>query len=543
MTRALQILLFAGLMGVAAQLLFYQHAVGLNLAVGIGLFLGLAWTTRRAPIRKADAWIPAFALAFAAFAALRTDPAVIAFDVVAAVGLSLATTAALRGTSVSTLPLVALIREGGSVAAAALGAAAGPLRVETPRMREMAGSRTRSATAYAAGAAAAIPFLIAFGFLFMSADAVFAHWAEETLDAEVWLDRLGELWDRAAIALAAGWLAAGALTRIVLTPTDGHAARVWARLPIETATVVLVSIDLLFAAFVSFQVTYLFGGRDTIEAAAIPYAEYARRGFFELVAVAVIVAGLLFALELAIARRTRAYVAAGIALVALTGVILVSSMYRLDLYQREYGWSELRVYVAAGITFLACSLLILAWALLTRRMHLAAQPIAFAALTVALVVNAIGPSGVIARANIARAVQLAAVVEPEPAGATETAERELDRWYLITLGDGALPDVIAKLDRLPAADASCLRILLLWRTMGRDLDSPSSWQAWNVDRERARQALLSIRAELFEQIAYPRDDHAAQPARRLETRYVNECTGSGLRRAAVAGNSGTRASA
>lgn len=532
MSRALQVLLFAGLLGVSAQLLFYRQPVGLNLVVGITLFLALAWTTRRAPVRLADAWIPAFAVAFAAFAALRTDAAVVAFDVVAAVGLSLAATTALRGTAVSTLPLVALIREGWSVAAAVLGAAALPLRAEAPRIRATAGSRTRSATAYAAGAAAAVPFLIAFGFLFMSADAVFAHWAEETLDAEDWLDRLGMLWDRTAIAVAASWLAAGALARIAFTPTDpDRGSCSWPRLPIETATVVLISIDLLFVAFVSFQITYLFGGRDTIEAAAIPYAEYARRGFFELVAVALMVAALLFALELAVGRRTRAYVAAGIGLVALTGVTLASSMYRLDLYQRAYGWSELRVYVGAGIAFLACALLILAWALAKRRMHLAAQPIAFAALSVALLVNASGPSALIARANIDRAMELAAVVEPESADAAETAERELDRWYLVTLGDGAVPDVVAGLDRLPETDASCLRMLLLWQAMGRDLDSAPSWQGWSADRERARQALLSIRDDLYALIAYPRDDYAAKPSQRLETRYQSECTGYGRARA------------
>ena len=55
------------------------------------------------------------------------------------------------------------------------------------------------------------------------------------------------------------------------------------------------------------QATYLFGGRDTLEASGLTYAEYARRGFFELLAVAMVVGALVLALEAFVARRSRAY--------------------------------------------------------------------------------------------------------------------------------------------------------------------------------------------------------------------------------------------
>jgi hypothetical protein len=539
-TRSLAVLVLAAAFGLGAQLLFYREAIGLNLLLAVALFLALAWRIRRSPIRMLDAWIPGFALAFAGFAALRADPSLVAFDVAAALALSLATVALLSGVSLSALPLPAFVREGWSLALSTLGAAARPLREEAPRMPVLAGSQTRTTAAYAAGAAMAIPFVVIFGLLFVSADAVFARWAEETLEVDEWARRFGELKDRSVVAVAAAWLAGGALTRLAFAaPSADRGGPSWPRLPIQAATAFLVMIDLLFATFVAFQIAYLFGGRDTVEAAAIPYSEYARRGFFELVTVAVLVAATLFTLELALGRRTRVYVGAGVALIGLTGVILFSSLYRLDLYQRAYGWSELRFYVLAALAFLACALLILAWALVARRMHVALQPIAFAALAVALVVNAVGPSGLIARANIDRAVDLAATEELDALEPAEALERELDRSYLIVLGDGALPRVIAGLERLPATDASCLRMLLLWQSMRRDLDSGPSWQSWNVDRERARQALLSIRDELYALIAYPGDDWAAMPSQRLEQRYQEECTGHGRARARVlSGSSG-----
>ncbi len=44
----------------------------------------------------------------------------------------------------------------------------------------------------------------------------------------------------------------------------------------------LGSINLLFAVFISVQFAYLFGGERNIAAQGFTFAEYAHRGFFEL---------------------------------------------------------------------------------------------------------------------------------------------------------------------------------------------------------------------------------------------------------------------
>jgi hypothetical protein len=49
---------------------------------------------------------------------------------------------------------------------------------------------------------------------------------------------------------------------------------------------VLVVIDAVVGLFVGLQIAYLFGGQSTIVAAGMTYSDYARRGFFELVAAA-----------------------------------------------------------------------------------------------------------------------------------------------------------------------------------------------------------------------------------------------------------------
>ena len=63
------------------------------------------------------------------------------------------------------------------------------------------------------------------------------------------------------------------------------------------ALIVLVSVNLLFAAFLIIQFRYFFGGNDNINFEGFTYAEYARRGFFELIAVAIISLLLFFALQ------------------------------------------------------------------------------------------------------------------------------------------------------------------------------------------------------------------------------------------------------
>src|SRR4029077_20162068 len=122
----------------------------------------------------------------------------------------------------------------------------------------------------------------------------------------------------------------------------------------------LGTIDLVVAAFVGLQIAYLFGGLDTLVAAGMRYSDYARRGFFELVAAACLAGAVVVALETTVAHRTRPYLVALLGLLALTAVVLVCAALRLRLYQDAYGWTELRLYVLMTIGTLAVTLLLMA---------------------------------------------------------------------------------------------------------------------------------------------------------------------------------------
>ncbi|MGH2449884.1 MAG: DUF4153 domain-containing protein [Candidatus Limnocylindria bacterium] len=516
MRRATLTLLLAAAFGLAAQLLFYRESLGLNVAAALILFLGMGWRLRSARPHRLDLWIPSFALAFAAFLAIRTDAALVAFDLLAATGLALASTASLRGSTVTVEPVRRLIDEAWRTVTGTLWRAVPVLRCG---IRHIPLSRApgRQVLPYVGGLALAVPFLVLFAALFTSADPVFAHWWEKLIDLGRWAERLGEAKDRALIALIASWLAAGALVRIDRPHRDAD-RQAGGLLSVETATAFLVAIVLLFAAFVMFQIAYLFGGRDTMEAVSISYADYARRGFFELLAVAGIVGTILFGLELALRRRTRLYLASGLALIGLTAVVLASSLYRLDLYQRAHGWSELRLYVLAALATVAAALVLIAWGLVARRMTVALQPILFVGLGIALLVNAIGPSGFIVRANVSRLLE---PIETPGRPMHDVRERSLDRWYLVRLGEGALPDLVAVRSRLPDLERFCLDVQLFWRYSSYELAAPS-WQSWNLDRERARSAVAFLKASVLPALGDPRSRDQME---RLRQRALPQCLG------------------
>src|SRR6185436_18145319 len=104
----------------------------------------------------------------------------------------------------------------------------------------------------------------------------------------------------------------------------------------EVATV-LGSLDALFMIFVTVQFRYLFGGDDVVQVTPdLTYAEYARRGFFELVFAVVLVIPILLAADWLLDRRTprdtRVFRGLAGAQVALVLAVAASAFQRLRLY-------------------------------------------------------------------------------------------------------------------------------------------------------------------------------------------------------------------
>jgi hypothetical protein len=250
---------------------------------------------------------------------------------------------------------------------------------------------------------------------------------------------------------------------------------------VEAATI-LVVIDLVFAAFVALQVAYLFGGRDTAALAGMTYAEYARRGFFELILVAGLAGLLVVALDLAVGKRSRIQLGGALVLLGLTAVVLLSAFLRLRLYQDAYGWTELRFVVMTAIAWLGVALLVAAALLLRRQARWVLHVLGILSLVTIGGMNLVGPQAFVTARNLERAIDPALV----PAG----GRTGVDTGYLLELGDEAVVPVVEAWDRLGTEARAALGPALEWRREQLATDpSLQGWPAWNLTRERARAAL------------------------------------------------------
>ena len=88
--------------------------------------------------------------------------------------------------------------------------------------------------------------------------------------------------------------------------------------------------------------------------------------------------------------------------------------------------------------------------------------------------TALNPDGLIARVNIERA----------------SASEPLDVEYIASLSADAVPVVVDALPRMNAVDRRNMKSALLVRVSG---EPASDWRSWNLARERAKDALATIR--------------------------------------------------
>src|SRR4051794_25643572 len=273
----------AVVLGVLGDALFQGQPLGLNVWLWVSAFtVALAALLRlaRAPLHQGRRAMVGPLLVFAALFAWHDSPLLVAANLLALAAA--VTVGALRNVRTATLT-----DYGERVVSAATSTAVGaaPLLMADITWSEVVGRvRSQRTAAIARGIALGLPLLVLFGGLFVAADAVFKHLlvtAVPTFDARI-LERL-------VIVAVWAWLAGGLLRDLLVARAEHEEApftvprRILGQLEIGVA---LAFLDLLFLAFVVVQFRYLFGGAALVQSEAhLTYAEYARHGFFELVAV------------------------------------------------------------------------------------------------------------------------------------------------------------------------------------------------------------------------------------------------------------------
>ena len=142
-----------------------------------------------------------------------------------------------------------------------------------------------------------------------------------------------------------GW-ARGAL--VARTDSQGPPDELPFGLGLLDITAALGSLTVLFTAFVATQLGWFFGGEQFLqERTGLTAAEYARKGFFQMVWVALLVVGVLLATRAALRPGkglALRHTALSLPLIALLGAIIASAVMRMRLYVHYYGLTTDRLY-------------------------------------------------------------------------------------------------------------------------------------------------------------------------------------------------------
>ncbi|HEX4633831.1 MAG TPA: DUF4153 domain-containing protein, partial [Gemmatimonadales bacterium] len=289
------ILAGALLVGIAADQLLRSVPWGVNVTICTTLLVVVAATlvrSRAIPVSKETWWLALTTLLLAFAFARRDSRALAAFDLLALIVTLGLTAATLRGVRLARLNVLDQAVQVAATAAYSLVGALPLVGRVAHWMQEPKSAGFSRARAMVLGAAIASPVLLGFGILFASADPVFAEAMQGifTIDPGVALSHVFLV--TFFTGITAGFLAWAILRPLAIPSRLPTLFRFSVgAVPVNTALALTAG---LFALFVSFQAGELFGGTAWVQRAAGPsYAEYARSGFFELLAVAALVLPLL----------------------------------------------------------------------------------------------------------------------------------------------------------------------------------------------------------------------------------------------------------
>jgi hypothetical protein len=360
------------------------------------------------------------------------------------------------------------------------------------------------------GIAIAIPVIAIFASLLSSADAVFGQRLTDLIN---WfnIENLPELIFRFVYIAIIGYALAGVILHTATESKDEKLANedkpfIPPFLGYIESTIVLGSVVALFTAFVVIQFQYFFGGSTNIHIDGYTYAEYARRGFGELVTVAFFALFMLLTLS-AITKRDsetqrKIFSGLGVALVALLLVMLVSAFKRLGLYEAVYGFSRLRTYTHVFLIWIGLLLIVTMALEILRKERLFTFAMLIASFGFAMTLPILNVDAFIVNQNVQREI----LMSLPGSQLARTSIVDLDTAYFLDLSDDAVPALVEAYQTPTLSDSVREKVgaSLACIHYEHGLDTRElSWQSFHVATVNADKALASISTDLK---AYKIDD-------------------------------------
>jgi hypothetical protein len=330
----------------------------------------------------------------------------------------------------------------------------------------------------AIGLCIAFPLLLVFGALFASADTAFRLFVQDLFDVD-W-DNLGR---HLLVIGSVTWIVAGFLRVLAFNArADFPLHDTASAMKLESLALLLplTLLNGLFMTFVAVQLNYFFGDTAYIADPNGPtYSEYARQGFFQLVAVAVLALLVLYAGDwldrdaVPTARKWFQILAA--LLIVLVYIVMASALHRMYLYYEAYGLTELRLYTTAFMFWLAIAIIAFAATVLIGARERYVMMVASTAWIAVIALHAINPNALIVRANLARSME----------------GKPLDSTYLGgALGADAIPSLVAAREGYAKSLQNGIdQAIAYW--MHIEGQKSHDWRTWNWSRWRANTNVAS----------------------------------------------------
>lgn len=242
--------------------------------------------------------------------------------------------------------------------------------------------------------------------LLSSADEIFALWVGKIIDA-LNISILRIICDIILIALTMLYV-----MPLVVTLRSGYHKSYEKKefnRPIDAIiiTTVLFAVSVIYLVFVAVQIRYLFAPMFLISTPVpngLSYAEYCRRGFFELVSV-IAVTTLVIALTCMLTRfndsgKLPVYTKVALLLITVSDfVMIISAALRVYIYVMEYNMTVARLNAAVLIAFMGICLVAMAFKIIFEKLQVSAV-IGGVAIVMLALYSVVDIDGFVARYNV-----------------------------------------------------------------------------------------------------------------------------------------------
>ncbi|MBU3144204.1 DUF4153 domain-containing protein [Clostridium sp. CF012] len=243
--------------------------------------------------------------------------------------------------------------------------------------------------------------------------------------------------------------------------------------PVTILTIIFM-INVVYLLFSIVQFSYLYGGGNNFIPQEFTYSEYARKGFFELVAVTIINFTILLSSMKFIKKDNKTINNISnvflTILVAFTFNMLFSAHYKMSLYEQTYGFTYLRIFVHIFMLMLFMLFIVVLIGIWKRNMPLN-KAIILIGLSMFILVNYINVDKIIASKNIDIYYKT----------------QKIDVQYLRSLSYDAIPEILKLKEDSNLGVAREVNKYL--EDVKKELSEGHSWYEFNYSKYRARKLI------------------------------------------------------